>query len=675
MQFVYPAFLFALSAIAIPIIIHLFHFRRFKKVYFTNVKFLKEVKEESASRSKLRNLLVLLMRILAIAFLVFAFAQPFIPNKNTAVKNGQKAVSLYVDNSYSMDAQASDVPLLEKAKQRAREIVNAYDIGDEFQVITCDFEGRHQRLVSQEDALQLIDEVQPTYAVQPISKVIAKQKQVFNTAKSEHKISYLISDFQKNVTDLETIQDSTFEVNLIPLQSVQLRNVSIDSAWFEAPVQMLNQTNRLIVKVSNLSDDEVEDVRLSLQMNGQVKPLGNISLQANTSTFDTVNITIVRTGWHEAALSITDFPVNFDDTYYFTFNVKKEIKILSINESLGNRYINSAFGNTAYFKIENQATSQINYSTLSDYQLIILNQLNNIPSGLASELQQYIADGGNVGVFPNATSNLATYKSFLNSINANELTPYQQKEREVTYINTDEFIFNDVFINQSANLKLPTTTANFGVSRSRAEEVLLRYRDGGSFVSKYSFNNGNLFLCAAPLDTDVSNLVQNGEVFVPLLYKMALATAKDSRIAYIIGKDEVIETDNKTEGTETIYKLKGKAEEFIPGQKSLGNKVILNVNNQVREAGFYSLFLEEKEILGKFAFNYDRRESNLVYFTDIELKDKGGELIDVIAANTKADFKEIIGERSRGLVLWKYCLLIALVFLLIEVLLLRFWKG
>jgi hypothetical protein len=263
----------------------------------------------------------------------------------------------------------------------------------------------------------------------------------------------------------------------------------------------------------------------------------------------------------------------------------------------------------------------------------------------------------------------------LNSINANELTPYQQKEREVTYINTDEFIFNDVFINQSANLKLPTTTANFGVSRSRAEEVLLRYRDGGSFVSKYSFNNGNLFLCAAPLDTDVSNLVQNGEVFVPLLYKMALATSKDSRIAYIIGKDEVIETDNKTEGTETIYKLKGKAEEFIPGQKSLGNKVILNVNNQVREAGFYNLFLEEKEILGKFAFNYDRRESNLVYFTDIELKDKGGELIDVIAANTKADFKEIIGERSRGLVLWKYCLLIALVFLLIEVLLLRFWKG
>ncbi|HMX40777.1 MAG TPA: BatA domain-containing protein [Saprospiraceae bacterium] len=67
MSFVFPAFLAALAVLAIPIIIHLFYFRRFKKVYFTNVRFLKEVKEETSNRQKLRNLLVLLMRCLAIA--------------------------------------------------------------------------------------------------------------------------------------------------------------------------------------------------------------------------------------------------------------------------------------------------------------------------------------------------------------------------------------------------------------------------------------------------------------------------------------------------------------------------------------------------------------------------------------------------------------------------------
>lgn len=674
MQFVYPAFLFALAAVAIPIIIHLFHFRRFKKVYFTNVKFLKEVKEESASRSRLRNLLVLLMRIMAVALLVFAFAQPFIPQKDTAVKAGQKAVSLYVDNSFSMDAQASDVPLVEKAKQRAREIVSAYNIADEFQIITCDFEGRHQRLVSQEDALQLIDEINPSYSVQNISKVIAKQRQVLSTAKADNKVTYLISDFQKNVTDLETVQDTTVEMNLVPLQSVELRNVTIDSCWFEAPIQMLNQTNRLIVKVRNLSDEEVEDMRLSLNLDGQVKPLGNLNLKANETIYDTVNITIVKTGWQEAELSITDFPVNFDDTYYFTFNVEKQIKILSINEAAPNRYLNAAFGQTGYFKVENQSSNKIDYSKISDYQLIILNELSNISSGLASELRQYIADGGNVGVFPSTTANVATYKSFLNSVNANELTGYQTKEREVTYINTDEFIFNDVFINKSSNLKLPSTTGNFGVTRGRAEEVLLRYRDGGSFVSKYIYESGNLFLCAAPLNKDVSNLVQNGEVFVPLLYKMAIATGKDSRIAYVIGKDDVLESDNKVTGSEMVYKLKGRVEEFIPGQKNLGNKVILNINNQIGEAGFYNLFLEETETLSKFAFNYDRRESELAYFTEEELKEKGGQFIDVIKASANADFKEIIGERSRGIILWKWCLIFALLFLLAEILLLRFWK-
>ena len=80
MRFAYPEFLFALSLIAIPIVIHLFNFRRFKKIYFTNVKFLKDIKEETTSRSKLKHLLVLLSRILAVSFLVFAFAQPFIPS-------------------------------------------------------------------------------------------------------------------------------------------------------------------------------------------------------------------------------------------------------------------------------------------------------------------------------------------------------------------------------------------------------------------------------------------------------------------------------------------------------------------------------------------------------------------------------------------------------------------
>src|SRR6187551_1622500 len=105
MLFTYPAFLFALSALSIPVIIHLFNFRRFKKIYFTNVRFLQEIKQDTRSRSRLKHLLILIARLLALAFLVFAFAQPFIPvSKSSNIATGTKHVSIYVDNSYSMDA-------------------------------------------------------------------------------------------------------------------------------------------------------------------------------------------------------------------------------------------------------------------------------------------------------------------------------------------------------------------------------------------------------------------------------------------------------------------------------------------------------------------------------------------------------------------------------------------
>ncbi|MBK8505799.1 MAG: BatA domain-containing protein [Saprospiraceae bacterium] len=137
MQFLYPLFLAALATLAIPVIIHLFYFRRYKKVLFTNVRFLKEIKEESSIRSRLKNLLILLCRLLAVLFLVFAFAQPFI-KRDENVKKGQKLISIFVDNSYSMASLSQDAPLLEEAKRKAKELVNAYDLEDRFQIISHD---------------------------------------------------------------------------------------------------------------------------------------------------------------------------------------------------------------------------------------------------------------------------------------------------------------------------------------------------------------------------------------------------------------------------------------------------------------------------------------------------------------------------------------------------------
>lgn len=670
----YPTFLFALAALAIPIIIHLFYFRRFKRVYFTNVRFLREVKEETSARSKLRNLLVLAMRLLAVAFLVFAFAQPFIP-QDVEVKTGRKAVSLFIDNSFSMQALSQDVPLLDKAKQRAREIVEAYRIDDEFQILTNDFEGRRQRLVGKEDALNLIDEIEISPAVRELSTVLERQRQALNTGNLGNQVAYQISDFQKNITDLVSLQDTSVEVNLIPLQAVQERNVSIDSAWFEAPVPMMNQTNALVVQLKNLSDEEVDNVRLSLRYEGQSKPVGTLAIPAGATIVDTVNITILRTGWHRAELAITDYPVQFDDRYYVAFNVPDEINTLVISEEQPNPYLTAAFSGFANFQLVNQLSTNLDYSQFSNYELIVLNELINISSGLSFELRQYVENGGNLLIFPDRNANVPDYRQFLSGFPANELTGFEDQERQVVSVNTEEFIFRDVYDNADANLKLPVSQGNFRTSRySRGEEPLLTYRDGSSYLSKYQVGEGHLYLSTAPLDESLNNLVLSGEIFIPMLYKMAISAGKQRQIAYTIGRDEVIETPHQGNSSDIVYKLKGEQEEFIPEQRVIGSKVFLGVNNQILEAGYFDLFLDPEEVLAEFAFNYDRKESDLEYYSGGELRSLVGDLGKVIEVSDNSILTAQIEERSQGIVLWRWCILLALLFLGAEVLLLRFWK-
>ncbi|MCB0638008.1 MAG: hypothetical protein KDC54_15370, partial [Lewinella sp.] len=98
------------------------------------------------------------------------------------------------------------------------------------------------------------------------------------------------------------------------------------------------------------------------------------------------------------------------------------------------------------------------------------------------------------------------------------------------------------------------------------------------------------------------------------------------------------------------------------------------VDNQVSQAGFYQLFLNEDEPLDRFAFNYNRRESALDYFRPEELKTVVGERVGVIDMPNDAAITTNIEERSQGIVLWRWCIILGLLFLLVEVLLLRLWR-
>ncbi len=685
MNFTYPAFLFALSAIVIPIIIHLFNFRKFKTVYFSNVKFLKEVKQETQSKSKLKHLLILIARILAITFLVLAFAQPFIPNKNKTTVIGNSAVSIFIDNSFSMDAVNSNGTLLDDAKKWAEEVIAAYKPTDRFQILTNDFEAKHQRLVNKEELSDLLDEIRISPISRTFSEINSRIADVLNNAESKNKQAYIISDFQKSIFDIDKLNaDTNINIHLIPITAAEKSNVYIDTCWFESPVRQLGANEKLHVRLKNSSDKEYESNAIKLFVNGNQKTPSSFNIKSQSEAEVVLAFASKETGTQHCFVEINDYPITFDDKFYFSYNVAKYISVLSINASSNtseNGYLNRLFASDSNFIYKAVSENQIDYGAMLQNNLVIFNQLKTISSGLAQEIQKFVLNGGSLLVFPADGMDMNSYNALTSALNVNAYEKLDTANTKVDNVNTQSDIYKDVFDKKTfsaTSLDLPKVFEHYVVSKKSrsSEEYLMKLQTGDVFIAKYSSGKGAVFLSAVPLNEKHSNFVKHA-MFVPTLYKISITSQMNSPLFYTIGHNQSVELENHLSG-ENIYKIKNINSNFemIPEHRLINLKMQLLTNNQIKEAGNYNI-IQEKESIAGISFNYDRNESDLACHSPAELKDiisqKVFSNISVLELN-KQSLTNVLADIEQGTKLWKLCIILALLFLALEIILIRFLK-
>ncbi len=676
MNFLFPAFLFASAAVAIPVIIHLFNFRRYKKVFFPSIQFLKEVKEQTTHQNKLKHLLIMACRILAVLFAVLAFAQPFIKNNFTTVNKDKQIVSIYLDNSFSMNATKNGVPLIELAKHKADEVIQGYGAATQFQIITNEMTGSEQHLIGKDEALKIVDEIKITPASPFLNEIIAKQKQAISFSGNKNAQCYLISDFQKSELNASAIKsDSDYNAFAAVLSADEQTNLSIDSCWFETPVQTINQQVKLLVKISNYCNHAVNSNRLTLTINNQLKFLGDFNVEANSKKVDTIPFTATHEGWNECVLNINDNPITFDDNYYFSFEVLNKINVLCINGEKENQFLKALFSNDAQINCSNQSASQIDFNHFNQQQCIVLNSLQNVSSGLGSELQKFVKNGGSLIIFPNENMDVNNYNTLLSVLHAGNYGTLINKEQSVTAINHQAEVFKNVFVKLTDNMELPKVKKYFPISSSilMVHEPLLTMKDGNDLMSKFQFEKGNVYVCAVPLNKDYSDFPLKA-VFVPMLLKMSFSGIHLNEMSYTIGKNNHIEIPTSTNKTEPTYTLKSKTQEFIPEQMNVENNLYLHVRNEIHQAGIFELTGTADSLKPAIAFNFNRNESDLSFYKTNELEEKLAPLNIHVLDIANKNLTAVVGEINQGIVLWKVCLQLALLFIAIEVLLLRFWK-
>ena len=673
MNFLYPGFLFALLAVLIPVVIHLFNFRKFKKVYFSNVSFLKEVKEQNSSRERLKNLLILAARILAIVSLVFAFSRPFISaNEDTNKANGN-IVSIYLDNSYSMDAVNKEGSLLDEAKRRAKEIVKSYQLNDRFQLLTNDFEGKHQRLLNTEEFLQAVEEVKISAAYRNLQQVVNRQQGVFTGASNRY--AYVISDFQQTFAGKEAIKkDQNTQLALVKLSANELPNISVDSVWFLSPVHQPNTSEKIIVRLKNFGSEEAKNVPLKLMINNQQKAIGSITVAAGATAIDTLSYSGLGLGWQKGVLSIKDFPLTFDDELNFSFNVNADQQILSINGNQTARYIEALYNADPYFKLTSVSENNINYAAFSNYSLIVLNGVSQPSSGLAQELKNYVTNGGAVVIFPSTTTDPASYTSFLTILSLPSVASLVTEPTKVSQIELKHGLFKDVFETLPKNMDLPLANRYFTYAENSkiAKEPLLQLPAGKTFLARYPIASGQVFLAATGLEEADGNLSKH-PLFVPLMYKIAFESVKDQPLFYTIAKENVITLPSVKLGASQSLKLIGDGFEVIPDVNHQNGETLLYVADQIQKAGFYNV-QKVDSTLAVIAFNDNRAESNMKYESQTDLEERfGTQKIHFIDAK-KENISSAIAEKNNGTELWKLCLILSLIFIAAEILLVRFYQ-
>ena len=670
MHFLYPAFLFALLSLAIPVIIHLFNFRQYKKVYFSNVQFLKEVQEQQAGNRNLKERLILASRLLALLFLVLAFARPYFPGANEANAGKQQVVSVFVDNSYSMQTLNREGTLLDEAKQKAKQIAASYNINDRFQLLTQDFEGKHQRMLNRTEFNDAVDAVKISTQSRQIGQVIARQKSLLDMQGDGVKQSYIISDFQKNIQGDPAVQDAGLPVSLVQLKATALPNVAIDSVWMMNATHRPNESERIVVRLQNYADKAAEKIPLKLIINGVQKAIGSFTVKARSAQTDTLSFSGLQGGWQRAEIQLQDNPVTFDNKFYFTFNVTQKLPVLLVNGGQPNKYLSAVFASDEFFAPQQQPDGNVDYAGLNAYPIIVLSDIKAISAGLAQQLKTYAAKGGTLMVFPSADADINSYKALLQPLGAASPEKLVTETNKVSAINLQSAVFKSIFETAPYNPDLPVVKKYYALSGSRGE-YLMRMQNGEPLWQGSSFGKGKVYVSAVALNEDFSNLPVHA-LFVPVTLRIALLSGHDQPLFYTAGNSRPIETVPLQSTEKQLIKLVKDKQTIIPDVKQQGGSTLLYLPGQLSETGIYEL-RKQDSIAALLAFNDNRTESDLSYLTAADL-DKLFPKNTTVTDGNKLNTERIAGAANSGPQVWKLCIILTLIFLAAEILLVRYFK-
>ena len=434
------------------------------------------------------------------------------------------------------------------------------------------------------------------------------------------------------------------------VKPVNINNIAVDSVYISSK----NGKNiQLKVAISSTGETS-ESVPVSLFNNNNLIAKTAVDVSSSkspTTIFDIENVTDFN-----GKLAVIDPNLPYDNQLYFSINSPKKINVLSINEA-NSAYLQRLF-NQEEFAYTQQNQTNLNYNEIPNQDFIVINELTAIRASLINALTSFTENGGSLLVIPSSTANLEDYNKLLSSLGIGRFTQKIPAEKQITQIVFDHPLYQNVFEKQVVNFQYPTVNSYYSTNTNATS--VLKFEDGNPFI----FQKNNSYVCSAPISTENSNF-QNSPLIVPTLYNMAQQSLALPRLYYTIGKQNNFDVPVQLM-EDQIIEIKDSTIAFIPLQQTKANKVIVTTTDQPAKAGTFSI-MNDADFISTISYNYNRNESDLQYLNaenweGVSNTDSIAELLDTISeANNINSF-------------WKWFLIFAILFLLLEMLVLKFFK-
>ena len=642
MHFKHPEILYFLLLLIVPVLVHLFQLRRFKKEYFTNVRLLKTLSIQTRKSSKIKKWLLLTCRILLLSCIIIAFAQPFFDAKDS--KNANNEMYIILDNSYSMQAKGKKGELLKRAVQ---ELLEETPANSTFSLLTNTEKYWNTDIKTIQNELQNLE-----YSASPfqLENLIAQIKSHHSPFKKD---VVIITDAvgleQKNLKNIDKNDSFYF---IIP-KAEQKNNISIDSVFIH---QTLDNFYEISVVLTGFGEN-LKPVSLSLYNQNKLIAKTVATLETKKKN---INFTIPKQAFH-GFVSIVDSGLEYDNTLYFSIYKTKKTNILSIGTAEKSRFMSRIY-TPDEFNYSNFDLAALDYNSIDKQDAIIVNELNEIPQALQTTLNSFVSKGGNLIVIPSASATIENTNTFLKSFGNIQFKALENREKLITKINFNHPLFSGVFENKINNFQYPKTKNSFLTTNS--EPSALSYEDQSAFLIALQNKIGGVFVFTTSINTGNSNF-QQSPLIVPVFYKMAVSNQNTGINSLTIGNTTPYFA-NALLAKDAILTVKGNEEQFIPIQQILNNKVQLVFNDYPEQAGNYGIY-NKKDWVENISFNYNRTESNLASANEDAVSEY--KIIDSIASV----FDTIQTNRTDNQI-WKWFLIFALLFLATEMAIIRFVK-